>query len=504
MDDQVRKDIRTLSVILTREAGVSPVATPTDARKHLSDVDAIVALLTTATDDEVGGNRVVAVTASHQASCIETLLVTRNPRGDYGISESVVAVKKRDVPVETILKGWRNSDPVPWEEYVGDLITLMNDWHLFDGDEFRKLYTLHLLILRRCYHKLVARMLLGEKLWGGDPFSLIHKCLTTQPDESFEPFTVEVTLGLAQRRLQKRNISLSSTPDTYTVDRNNVTIWFDFLRKQYSDVRRCLVQIDGGKDRARRSVPNDDLQEAAATLGILQNIAASRLVPTVIGAVPKLWMAFAERQCFTLLRMPPDLSPEEILDALEMTSEDISDVMSEAKARDRVDRYLRTMMSPIWAVDHLHRVVLRQPHSVIRAHIAKVSANEKPVQITDIDDLVGRLKRDNAPQTATIVKWLEEHKPAGHANQHVEAVLMGLLYQQPSTLAMFAYNEKLPIAVGRRCCFCCYKLGQLLENGRLNNDDDLRTDMPALILPGTHGVVYGWAAPSMELTNLNS
>ncbi|KIY52858.1 hypothetical protein FISHEDRAFT_69326 [Fistulina hepatica ATCC 64428] len=183
--------------------------------------------------------------------------------------------------------------------------------------------------------------------------------------------------------------------------------------------------------------------------------------------------------------MPPDLSPEEILDALEVTHEDVSDVMSEAKARDRVDRYLRTMMSPIWAVDHLHRVVLRQPHSVIRVYIAKVPANEKPMQITDIADLVGRLKRDNAPQTAMIVKWLEEHKPAGHANQHVEAVLMGLLYQQPSTLAMFASNEKLPIAVGGRCCFCCYKLGQLLEKGRLNNDDDLRTDMPALILPGT-------------------
>ncbi|KIY47262.1 hypothetical protein FISHEDRAFT_74820 [Fistulina hepatica ATCC 64428] len=90
IDDQVRKDIRTLSATLTRETGVSPLATSSDAREHLSDVDAIVALLTTATDDDELGNRVVAVTASHQAGCIETLLVTRNPRGDYDISESVV------------------------------------------------------------------------------------------------------------------------------------------------------------------------------------------------------------------------------------------------------------------------------------------------------------------------------------------------------------------------------------------------------------------------------
>ncbi|KIY53601.1 hypothetical protein FISHEDRAFT_68698 [Fistulina hepatica ATCC 64428] len=495
IDDQVRKDIRTLSATLTRETGVSPLATSSDAREHLSDVDAIVALLTTATDDDELGNRVVAVTASRQAGCIETLLVTRNPRGDYGISESVVGVKKSDDSVEAILAGWKNSDPVPWEDYVRDLITLMNDWHLSDADELLKLYTLHLLILRRCYYKLVARMLLGEKLWGGDPFSLIHKCLTTQPDESFEPFTVEVTLGLAQRRLQKWNISPSSTPDMYTVDRNNVTIWFNFLRKQYSNVRRCLVETDSGKSRARRSVSDDDFQEAAATLGVLQNIAASRLVPTVIGAVPKLWITFAKSQCFTLLRMPPDLSPEDIEDALEVIPDDVSDVTSEALARNRVDRYLRTMMSPIWAVIHLHRVVLSQPPSVIRAYIARVPAIEKPVQIADIDDLVGRLKWDNASQME-MIEWLEEHRFQRHANQHAEAVLMGLLCQQSSTSAMFASNEKLPISVGRRCCFCCYKLGQLLENGRLNNDDDLRTHMPALILPGTHGVVYGWVAPS--------
>ncbi|KIY49881.1 hypothetical protein FISHEDRAFT_72509 [Fistulina hepatica ATCC 64428] len=292
IDEQVRKDIRTLSATLTRETGVSPLATSSDAREHLSDVDAIVALLTTATD----GDRVVAVTASRQANCIETLLVTRDPRDDYGISESVVAVEKCDVPVETILKGWLNSDSVPWEEYVRDLITLMNDWHLYEADELSKLFTLHLFILRRCYHKLVVRMLLGEKLWGDNPFSLIHKWLTTQPVESFKPFTVKVTSDTAQYSLQEWNISPSSAPNTYTVDRNNVTIWFDFLRKQYSNVRRCLVETDSGKSRARRSVLADDLEEVVTTLAVLQNIAVSRLVPIVIGAVPNLWAAFAEQK----------------------------------------------------------------------------------------------------------------------------------------------------------------------------------------------------------------
>ncbi|KIY47849.1 hypothetical protein FISHEDRAFT_74190 [Fistulina hepatica ATCC 64428] len=500
IDDQVRKDIRTLSATLTRETGVSPLATSSDAREHLSDVDAIVALLTTATDDDVCGDRVVAVTASRQASCIETLLVTRNPRDDYGISESVVAVEKRDVPVETILKGWLNSDSVPWEEYVRDLITLMNDWHLYEADELSKLFTLHLFILRRCYHKLVVRMLLGEKLWGDNPFSLIHTWLTAQPVESFKPFTVKVTSDTAQYSLQEWNISPSSAPNTYTVDRNNVTIWFDFLRKQYSNVRRCLVEIDGGKSRARRSVLADDLEEVVTTLAVLQNIAVSRLVPIVIGAVPNLWAAFAERRCFTLLRMPPDLSPDDIQDALEVMPDDVSDVTSEVLARDRVDRYFRTMMSPTWAANHLYRVVLCQPRTVIRGYIAKVPANEKSVQIADIDDLIGRLRQDNVSQTTTTVDWLEnfesKHKSIGHAHQHAEAVLMGLLCQQSSTSAMFASSEKLPVAVGRRCCFCCYKLGQLLENGCLNSHDDLRTDMPELILPGTHGVVYGWAAPS--------
>jgi len=50
------------------------------------------------------------------------------------------------------------------------------------------------------------------------------------------------------------------------------------------------------------------------------------------------------------------------------------------------------------------------------------------------------------------------------------------------------------IGISKKCCWCCWKLGHLL-----NNDKESKLK---LILPGTHSVIYPWCPPDSLPTNI--
>ncbi|KIY69997.1 hypothetical protein CYLTODRAFT_488476 [Cylindrobasidium torrendii FP15055 ss-10] len=77
---------------------------------------------------------------------------------------------------------------------------------------------------------------------------------------------------------------------------------------------------------------------------------------------------------------------------------------------------------------------------------------------------------------------------------HCEAQLMGLIdlkmrsgHGLKSKLSAMLPDgpHDIPIGVGNKCCFMCHRLASCLA----------QTGRTSFVLPGTHGVIYGWVAP---------
>ncbi|KAJ6618820.1 hypothetical protein B0H10DRAFT_2217314 [Mycena sp. CBHHK59/15] len=74
---------------------------------------------------------------------------------------------------------------------------------------------------------------------------------------------------------------------------------------------------------------------------------------------------------------------------------------------------------------------------------------------------------------------------------HAEAGMMGLacdssaLVDEQHRVLFPSFPAQLPIGVGKKCCWCCWMLGEFLKNDRGRE----------FILPGTHGIIFPWIPP---------
>lgn len=63
-------------------------------------------------------------------------------------------------------------------------------------------------------------------------------------------------------------------------------------------------------------------------------------------------------------------------------------------------------------------------------------------------------------------------------------------------------SKETVIGVGKRCCWCCYRLHQLLNfkhlaSSSLTDDEkSLLKKLPSLVVPGSHAIIYPWGAPT--------
>ncbi|RXW13946.1 hypothetical protein EST38_g11908 [Candolleomyces aberdarensis] len=416
-------------------------------------------------------------------NALVSLLTSSPPQGEGAQDRTVAATGS--------LEEFRTH--VKWEDHASQLLKLVNNWPEMQSEsETMKYIHLFYLVLTRGYGKLALRMNTGRKYWGNHPFEIITEYLASRESGvKFDAFQVSVPTTTTRKVLAQNGINpVPGSSQMYSVDSTSVAKWFGLLRHYYSVLWNSIVRP--GTTEAKDELSNEDLKEALKALLVLYDVVYTDIVPRVVRSCSGLVKSLNENAikvkgaAADQSSQPQSTTPG---GTIHLADDDMTDFASEVEVSKRLDCFLRSTVSLVWAIDHLHLHYLNALHPPVDAKIVKVAAEAKSVTLQDRRDLVAHFQNryQGREEHKTTLKWLdkEARKPytGPHARQHAEAILMGKIFQ-----SRFDFGSDTPVASGRRYCYCCYKLATLLN-------DSGEAHLPEFTSPGTHGVVHPWTPP---------
>ncbi|KAJ2934353.1 hypothetical protein H1R20_g2711, partial [Candolleomyces eurysporus] len=488
-----KEQVRFLSAILDGRSGTERM--PSGKRSTaLADIEALVSLLNVTSLDDPGGNRVVAATGRIALDGVHVYLAASHPQWTEEEGSETV-VKPSSDSVKSILESWKVSEDVGWEVHLSQLLKLINEYR--QSDELsspEKRDYLYLFTLRRCHRKLANRMILGRRIWGQDPFKLIHDYLISE-NPNFHSFRIELHRN-SREGLGKRGINpyAGSVPPlrtlTYPVNVKNVATWLEFLQEKYSTVWKYLIKTIPATDTTKEEfgpkqqseTSMTDIRKAERSLEVIYEISCTPLLKNIVGAIPGL----ASKLMGVQLEYDHDTTE---LDAADIAEGDV-----------RLDAFLKMIFSPLRAITHLRRRFLKACHPGIKVRLVKIPMDEGPTQGEECKKLLRNPERFVRGFSLTWAQGrvdefenrAQSNEPLQRTwvnlNQHPEAVLMVRIYQLGPEKRLELFGSDIPLASSRQLCFCCYQLARLL------NQQNLRP-VPKLVPPGTDGVVRAWSPP---------
>ncbi|KAJ2932205.1 hypothetical protein H1R20_g4919, partial [Candolleomyces eurysporus] len=478
----VHQEISGLSTFL---AGLSVMPAEDPAKdRSLDDLNALVSLLAVSPPQGEGAqDRTVAATGSLEVDGIHLFLALDATQGE---GTKTVILEPSPDSVETILVH------VKWEDHARQLLKLFNSWPEMQSEsEPTKFIRLFYLILTRCYGKLALRMVTGRKYWGNHPFEIITEYLALKEPGGvkFDAFQISVPTATTKKVLARSGINpVPRSSQMYSVDSNSVVKWFSLLRDRYSVLWNCIVKP--GTTEAKDNLSNEDLKGAMKALLVIYDIVYTDIVQKVVRSISGLAKSLDDNALKLKGAATDRSSPQPATPNL--ADDDLTDFASEVDVSKRLECYLKTTFSFVWAIQHLYLRFLTAPHPRVDAQIVKLSAKDEFVAPQDRRELVAHLQNRyrgrEEHKTTDLKSWLDKkaRKPytGPHAHQHAEAILMGRIFQ-----SRLDFGSEVPVASGRRYCYCCSKLATLL-NG-INGEEHL----PKITSPGTHGIVHPWTPP---------
>ncbi|KAJ2934390.1 hypothetical protein H1R20_g2703, partial [Candolleomyces eurysporus] len=393
--------IRVLTNILHGEKGAD--AQRSQSRKDLVDNNALVTLLTLTSPKDLRADRVVASTHYTTPEGQHEYLLARNSRETETESTSVEVAPSSD-SVEVILKTWEISENVDWLTYLGWLVKIFKELRKPDGLTNQEKDSVYLFTLRRCYGKLACRMIFGWKLWRNHPLKIVHQHLISK-NPHFDPFQISICQD-GQNHLGRNGIfpdpASASQLRTYSVNAENVAKWLELFQEEYSTLWGCFIKTIAATDiseekfkyKSQLETSGGDILKALHSLKFIYAIVRSGLLKKLFKAVTELsW----------LLEEAIHL---EDLDGLELGAADITEVTSENGAFDRLDRFLKTMLSPLWAVGHFLKHFLNASSPDITVRLVNVPVDKQLTQ-EDRRRVLQHVREEGLFMTEVSSTWLQ-------------------------------------------------------------------------------------------------
>ncbi|KIY69996.1 hypothetical protein CYLTODRAFT_420196 [Cylindrobasidium torrendii FP15055 ss-10] len=471
-------------------------------------VQAFATLLTVTTPSDSTAANVVAVTGTIAPDTLSTIVIARN-RGAQPVDLSPASIRERaqDEDVISKLMGSIGQGNPEFQVHLHDVVTFIERLHIAsakdDNSSFHKIRTQFAVFIHcRALEKIIARMKNGEGMWkGGDPLAL----LATRPVSKIAPVHFKLGMSqtleeiLANRKLRKNSENL------YTVATENAVKWLGV----FLDLRSLLDQLiegtkqvnsprsgSGKKKRKQKVLSANKADEFLWTIEALFRIVECKAL------VKALRSAYRDSEYFLSNSRPGvneyagkgDDFRESILEEDTYPSSGFTEL-----GIVHAFRYYRTFTAWTHAVKVVTNRITKFARHNMEFHLASPADFEFQPTVPQLtaEDVVKFMDefsdvREDSPFKKVSANGDGFEKIVGDV--HCEAQLMGFIdlkirrgYGLTSKLSAMLPDgpHDIPIGAGNKCCFMCHRLAlRLAQTGRTS-----------FVLPGTHGVIYGWAPP---------
>ncbi|CAA7270715.1 unnamed protein product [Cyclocybe aegerita] len=488
--------IRTLTATLRRMHNTErPPSSPSEVSSFLRHM---ATLLTCGSDTDPPTKQVVAVTGGIEETGVKTLVVVQNESpGPEAFSLQGHDIAKSDEPFDEIISG---PSSVPLEKHISDLLGL----------------------LPRC--KLYSRLTSDTRRWSIRVHEALEAWVPDEGDSSLKTLWVKKPRWAGHfydhstEVIEKRS---TDKGEEWQFSQATAAIWAQALAGLLASLERKIKQYRGSCDTDKKHTSwlstNQPKPDFETTLRSINDVTYS-LYTFVYRNSKILKMLLAQKSLQKVFRtqrkrVRVNSARDGSSWASDVTAErddeepELAHEMRETEG-DCVYRYLQLIVAWHAAIESLLQPRYRNVLSNISVGMVEVAGSEP--ELMQADEFVAEYyaRRSFLVFNATKVEVREVLEPAipkkFSGTIHAEATLMGLLtyfsrqgdasYYAGDILNINILKESIEpalvkpaIGVGKKCCWCCYRLATLLPQHY--------GDENPISLPGTHGILYGWCPP---------
>ncbi|KAJ3505231.1 hypothetical protein NLJ89_g7524 [Agrocybe chaxingu] len=489
----------------------------------------LATLLTCGGDKACMAAQVVAITGIVEERGVKALVVTQNAAATQSTPFFLKGhkVAKSNETFDAIISGDAN---VPLNQHIVDLLGLFSSCDRTDASQIMSVATF---VTMRSMYKLFARLTSDKQTWKIRVAEILKDWKPTESDESFEPFWVKkpkwaIDMGMEEAMMEKRG---EGDSEEWLFSTKSIGVWANTLGTLLSLLESHIKEYKGFPQDLREQPMKPstkqlkkDVQE---TLYLINSNAVSlhRFLTTHVQVVKKIlaqksiehtFMSQTTME-FERIHVIEDLKNkwEEELDnptgKLDMGDE-MDDEHVELQPEDketegqRIYRYLQTIAA--WHAGIATLLLPKYESILAGVSVGLVEVAGRKTDLMNRDEFateyLARTTTATSDDEVEIRKIFASLTPTWFTGTiHAEATLMGLLtyFSHPETTSNYigdmdadmlrtlfepvlSMTTTPTIGVGKKCCWCCYKLAQLLKARKQE-----------ILLPGTHGVFYAWSPP---------
>ncbi|KAI0793623.1 hypothetical protein C8Q74DRAFT_1365223 [Fomes fomentarius] len=439
-------------------------------------------------------------------------------------------------------------DDVSFDVHLRDVMSILSS--LLDPDsrnnrpsESKMVIHVFDFIVMRCYRKLFARLQSGTELWiqhplellrnhynpptaGGQASSTASSQVPVAPDQAgaaqvavdHDSLSVKMPRAYMYKRLlDAHGIRYTKNQsDNYfyaTFSSSAAPAWARLLYTSYATMSATLSVTVSVKDdnktktEARRPISRVECRKLQAALALLDDAIRGGIVTHLLqdNLVADLKMRYIKSmQQKTNPRLAQAINKARTGKRADIEYQyDADDLNADTEDSCRhILRHLGALTIPLRAANTIVLSCLNAPVTSLQAYQVVVPPNREAVITpeyfksftTQFAKLLGGVDAEVVKKTLASL---------GHiiakidASVHAEAALMSLVSANhdvqvngtPMSIATLLPAEPIPVAVSKRCCYCCSKLAELLKSGSGDAAES------RFVFSGTHGTIFPWSPP---------
>ncbi|KAH9930468.1 uncharacterized protein BXZ73DRAFT_101841 [Epithele typhae] len=397
-------------------------------------------------------------------------------------------------------------------------------------------------IAHRCCIKLASRIELGRTMWPGldkvrdderlHPAAFIYNKLldATTKLPNIQTGTVVPMPSFLQSHLEDGGLCMdpsrpaASDYDSYPVTRENAASWAQLLWNSVDTMERVLKAVKEETVTAQLFL---DFERAMWLLkylvgsGVLEHIVAGSIKEELNRARKIKYsnlegLIYGKNQHSTsagqTFGQGDDVTASDFESALELEQEVAEAFSDDGEGEDPLVRHLKALVIPDDIVDIFMTLSSPVDHPRVEAvlvndgYLAPLDDASGPFIDSLRKDIEAVLKREGFDiESAKLQQVLDDAvERVNTASVHAESALMARalsVHENPDSATPSAElskeasdlvkevleNEEIAIGVGKRSCFCCDLLSQLIAHRGSTNLD--------FVLPGTHPTIFPWHPP---------
>ncbi|KAI0764735.1 hypothetical protein C8Q74DRAFT_1219693 [Fomes fomentarius] len=495
-----------------------------------------------------GRSRSIIATVARNTSPKFTPVRRQNP-----VEVDRVAVHPHENVKEMLQNSLTLHDDVKFEDHLRDVMSILSYLLTYPGSNRNHLkspiisYVFDFIVMR-CYRKLYMRLRSGITLWTKHPLERLHDFYqlkavgqassTANTHESVAPELPPTAMdqaspqGIAQEShstggqdsplsvnlpraymyrdlLQDHNIQHTETKseDMYSFHAEfssaAAPAWAKLLFTCYTTILHTLSQkptqmaVHGG----RRPTSMLELRDLQAILALLDDAVRGGIVERLfqdelVGQLNTQYMkSMKEKTKPELATRNNGVSAE---DGLEYDVDDLK--VGDEDSRHHILRHLQALTIPLRAAVKIVNSCFNAPPAIsLKAYQVIVTPDTDVILGKHFDRFVAKFAKRCDADLEIVNQVLADLRSVTlnvTPSVHAEAVLMSLATAaevqvdgMPAPGASLLPPDPTPVAVSKRCCFCCSQLAELMKPG---SGVGAKT---GFVLSGTHGTVFPWLPP---------